>query len=76
MTAELGDDLLFRHVGFHFFVVIGEVYFTCYDGVEPASDDFPDAWANISCADEVKVYDLPWNIQGALWTRTTPRDSG
>jgi hypothetical protein len=43
VAPELGDDLGFWDVGFHFFIVVGEVDFACYDRVEPAFDDFPDS---------------------------------
>jgi hypothetical protein len=71
------DDLWFRDVGFHFFVVIGEVYLACYDGIEPAFDDFPDSWGLLGVAfigEERRIFALEY--PGALWTRTTPRDSG
>jgi hypothetical protein len=44
------NDLGLGDVGFHFFDVVGEVYFACYYGVEPAFDDFPDSWVLLGIA--------------------------
>jgi hypothetical protein len=70
--------LWLRDVGFHFIVVIGEVYLACYDGIEPTFDDFPDSWflSVVGWGKGEMKNGLPWKTQGALWTKTTPRDSG